>query len=201
MFNDYEILYPPLRLEYDNWSKQEAEQYLSWYISHVEERAQYVLQHSRSGMAYLSIEKIDETCLLSVWQWFLENAEVEAVPLEEVLRQQKAFEAFGDSFVAKTRLDVLSEYVIRDIAMLISHIFISKHPKLYWGVDAKSKRYIYRNRPIIKGFVDMRYGNPFAAVFEPDHMVHVQAVRILDRRANGSDLYNLYKLWEGFVPN
>ncbi len=195
---DYEILVPPYKLEFYNWTKKNAEDYLKWFIAHIQERAAYVLQKSTGAL--LPVGKIPPEFLIDVWTWFLQSAEIEKVPPKEVNKQREQFGYLGESFINKTRLSVRTEYIIRDIAMLISAVFTTNYPILYWDFDGTPKRYIFINQPVLKGFLNTRYGKPFADVFQPVHMVSVQASKFLGGRAQDDDLFHLYQIWEQDIP-
>ena len=194
----YSILVPPFQLDYDSWSKKKTDQYLHWFVANAPERAVYLLKWLSLDCGHE--ETISPDVLLPVRTWFLNAARYEPMPLREREAQRAAFEHFGERFLSKERLDTLSEYILRDIGMLVGHIFVSNHSALFWGVDDKPKRYIFRNRPVVKGFLDLHYGKPFAAVFEPVHMVEVQCAKILDGTAKGTDLMNLYQHWAQNIP-
>lgn len=198
MIDDYEFLLPPFHLDYDHWTRETAQVYLDWFVAHVRERAVYVLQQSNSS-SYTQDSSSPEV-LLHVWKWFLHIAEIEAVPKRELELQRVKFAQFGEGFISKTRLSVRTEYILRDIAMLVGAVFKANHHCLYWDFDVKPKKYIFLNRPVLKGFLDTRYEKPFAPVFEPVHMVSIQAAKHLDGTAKGSDLINLYKHWEQNIP-
>lgn len=195
----YEILPPPYPLEFDEWSRQKAQDYLNWFVAHVPERAAYVLEKS-VGMA-LPEGAIPPEVLLDVWAWFLRNAKTERVPQKEIEAQRKQFGHFGSSFVNERRWTVKTEYMIRDVAMLMSAVFTTNYPILYWDFDSKPKRYIFFNQPVLKGFLNLRYGKPFADVFQPVHMVTVQASDFFRGSAQPDALYNLFLHWRQDIPS
>ena len=138
--------------------------------------------------------------LVDVWAWFLNHAAIENKPQGFFQNQLEIAPQFGEQFVSQKQLDIKSEFVIRDIAMLISAIFLSKDSSLNWEVETKPDRYVFKNHPVIKGFVDMRYQSPFSAVFEPVHMVRIQALKMIKRTAKKTDLLLLYQEWENMIP-
>lgn len=195
---DYEILPPPYPLEFDDWSKEKAADYLEWFVSHIPARATYLYQTATGNL--LPEKAIPPACLIDIWNWFLKHAKTEAVPKQEIERQQQQFGHLGESFISKTRFTVKTEYLIRDIAMLMSAVFTTNYPNLYWDFDSKPKRYIYINQPVLKGFLNTRYGKPFADAFQPVHMVHVQAVKFKKGKSCSTDLFNLFHLWAQDIP-
>lgn len=197
LINGYEVLVPPFSLEYDTWSSIKAEEYLEWYKTHIPERIKYL---SHKAGVQITEERIKPETLTDIWTWFFQNAEIEKVPKRELEKQQAAFGQFGDSFFAKTRYSVRSEYILRDIAMYLSAVFKTNHPAIHWGIIRKPKRHVNYNQPVLKGFLDTRHGKPFESTFQPDHMVHIQAVRFCEGTGTPNDLLNLYRIWEQDIP-
>ena len=201
MKETYEILLPPHKLDYDNWDKLKADSYLIWFQQHAPERARYVLEKAHITNRE---EPIAPEVLKKVWKWFLNNVcTIEYIPEEEYDRIKVIYKKFGEKsgFLERRRLSVFTEYVITDIAMLMSWVWLENAKSLYWGIDYRPKNLAFLNQPAIKGFIDSRSGKPFQLSFVPVNMVHVQAVKAIKNRANDNDLYNLYMQWSKFVPN
>ena len=202
ILHGFEILVPPYVLDYDHWTVRQAEEYLQWYVSHIPERAAYVYQLA-GGKGQME-EPIDPECLLVVWRWFLKIAEIEPVPKAIVDAQREKFAKLGESFLTKEQFSVRTEYILRAIAMLISAVFTTNYPALYWDVIRKPKRDVNYLQPVLCGFVNTQFGKPFHDTFPPDHMVGVQAAKCLDRtekRATERDLLIVYRYWEQCVPD
>ena len=69
------------------------------------------------------------------------------------------------------------------------------NPNIYWTYYTKPRRDFFVNHPLLKGFVDRTFDKPFEASFEPIHMAHVQAVKIMKKTAKETDLLNIYNIW------
>lgn len=201
--NNYSLLLPPYKLDYDNWSLIKAQDYLHWYVDNMPSRAEYVVENA-IGEGNLKAP-INPTILIDVWKWFLKNAIIEFVPHDIIAGERKNFGNFGESFISDERFSVNTEYIIRDIAMLVSFIFTTNHNTLFWDIITKPKKHIFYMQPVLKGFVNTSYGKPFKDSFQPDHMVYVQAAKLLpdDGKvcAAENDLYNLYNRWENDIPD
>lgn len=198
----YEVLPPPYPLDFDHWTAGTAQDYLQWYTAHIPERAAYV--YRRALGKPLPDGPIDPEALTGIWAWFLKTAKTEPVPEERRREGCEKFGRFGDTFLSETRFTVLTEFILRDIAMFISLVFTTNHPSLYWDTVQTPKRHVNFQQPVLKGFLNARYGKPFAAAFQPDHMVSVQAAKLLPDHGKISaaerDLVNLYRLWEQDIP-
>ena len=73
------------------------------------------------------------------------KAKVEEMPEEDWKNQQKVFAQIGDDFVNRYQFDLCTEYMIRDIGMLVGEIFTRNHKSLHWGYDSKPKKYVFKN--------------------------------------------------------
>lgn len=202
----YEVLVPPFKLDFDNWTKEQAEEYRDWFIENMHERAEYVMEMCRASSLFsrfsrrLPLSSPDN--LLIVWKWFRRVARTESVSEEEIEAQRAQFDYLGESFISKTQRTVLTECIISDIGMLMSVILTENYSDLYWDIIRSPKNHVYLNRPVIKGFIDNnpRYPKPFEAVFEPVHMVGVQAAGYINHISSDRDLLNVYRLWIKWIP-
>lgn len=197
----YEVLSPPFALDFENWTKDKAEEYKSWFIGNMHERAEYVMKMCRSRSSR-QIQLTSPDNLLTVWRWFRRIARTEQIPRKEIEAQRARFGYLGESFVSKKRMTVLTESIIRDIAMLLSVILTENYNNLYWEIVQKPKSDVWYNHPVLKGFINdsLNYPKPFAASFEPVHMVKVQATKYINGRSSDSDLFDLYNLWIKWIP-
>ena len=98
-------------------------------------------------------------------------------------------------FRDKRQLTLETEYILRDVGMYLGETFRKNHSHIYWTYYTKPKRNLFVNHPLLKGFVDMTMGVPFHADFEPIHMAHVQASKILSKKSKNEDLINIYTIW------
>jgi hypothetical protein len=143
-----------------------------------------------------------------IWRWFLQIAEVSKTPksvLKEIRRELKANgeqEEFIKDMLREhaTELSIFSRYVIRDIGMYVGKMFVINYTTLRWGYHSDVEKDSFANMPQISGFVILDYGKPFYDMFEPIHMLEVQAANLFDGTANENDLYNICKRWSQWIP-
>lgn len=202
----YSVLEPPFSLNYYDWTKEQAKEYKDWFIKNMYERAEYVMEVScTSSLLNDTIHCTDISSpnnLITVWKWFRKVVRYEPRPQQEIEAWRTRFGDIGVSTISKVQLTVLSEFIVRDIGMLMSVILTENYSHLYWDIIKRPKNHIYINRPVIKGFIDdnPKYPKPFAASFEPVHMVGVQASKILRGKSTDTDLFDIYKLWVSWIP-
>lgn len=180
---EYDICIPPLSKPYALLSSEEASDYFKWYVDKIPERIVYLSKivsqkmGNREDRILLSPES-----LVIVWKWFLSVAKTE---MDESGHLQ---------------LDLQTEYIIRDIGMYLGELFNSRHESINWSYYETPKADFFVNRPVLTGFLDKSVSPPFQMVFEPIHMVRVQASRILTDRQKEDDLLRVYKNWEEKIP-
>lgn len=199
---NYELLIPPLELEFPNMTRKQAKDNFDWFIKKIPERIEY-LKNRCAEYLKIPLYKLEgePESLINIWKWFIEIAHIEDIPEDELNQSRKSFAHLGESFIAKKRFSVVTEYIIRDIGMYIGNMYTSKYQNIYWGFYSSPKNDFFVNRPLLMGFIDNAYNPPFKAIFEPIHMTGIQAMRIFKNSANEDDLYNLFIKWTSLIPN
>lgn len=191
---NYDILIPNLDKSIYDLNEKEAALYFEWFMAMLPKRVAYV---SRICTLELGISEDKMDCspesLLLLWSWFLRRAKTEAVTYTEKRRNCRTF----PSSICKRerKLTLETEYILRDVGMYLGETFCNNNPSLYWTYYTQPRRDFFVNHPLLKGFVERTFGQPFEAGFEPIHMAGVQAAKIINRTAKESDLFNLYNLW------
>lgn len=184
----YDILIPELDKDIFQLDEKEAASYFQWFIERIPERVSYVSEVCAKELR-VSVEKMDcsPESLLLLWKWFRRKARTELV----VCTDEKS-DTICDN---RRQLTLETEYILRDVGMYLGETFKKNNPQIYWTYYTKPHRDFFVNHPLLKGFVDRTFGKPFEACFEPIHMAHVQAARILDKTSKNEDLFNIYSLW------
>ena len=185
----YIPLIPNIDKPFPELSEEEAMEHLKWFVSHIDERADYIKRIIAAGLgvqeSYLdySLES-----LKIVWKWFLRVAETTKPKWKNRIRfgKKKAYDEDERDFSVRTL------YIIRDIGMYVAKVFLHNYPKLEWTVKTKPKNYISVNEPLLIGFVDDNpmYPKPFYPDLEPIAFVHGCAINIFYGMQHEEDLYN-----------
>ena len=205
--NNYDILIPKFdfELDFSKLNLTQTKEYFNWYINNVDKRVEY-LSVKCAGDLKIEPNKLNlaPESLKLVWQWFLNIAKTERTPKKQLKQQKIMFKDLPKSLLKqiltenKIQFTLQTEYIIRDIAMYIAKVFLTHYPFLEWGYYTKPKSDIHVNRPVILGFKDFRFNPVYKPVFEPVHMVAVQASKIYDKEQQGNDLFLLYSKWTQF---
>ena len=205
LYSSYVPLVPPRTLDYYNWKRQEAVEFLSWHMEQVPRRAKYILDfiaESTETPGLACIESRDK--LIHVWKWFLSVAEIEPLCDEELAEQAPILKKFGPSseLYSTVRFSTLTEYLLRDIGMLFAELLLEKTDMLSWTVVFKPKTDVFFHHPVLTGFVMTEYSPPFHAFADPIHLVRVQGAKLLSKRnsAKETDLWEIFNKWAGWIP-
>lgn len=211
---DYIPFIPPIELQKSNYefTKKEARQYYEWFLSNVDERATY-LRDFISEKQNIERSKLDFSpdSLVHVWKWFLSVASVEIISEEEVTEVKQAYagvpQPIFDELVRERslRLSATTEYVLRDIGMYISKMFIDNYSMLTWNLKLKPKSDVHANLPVIVGFVDDNpsYEKPYRPELEPVDLARTPALKLIRNPfevPRNNDLLKWCNMWLEWIP-
>lgn len=129
---NYIPLIAPLKKSIQELSKRESREYFEWFVSHIDERADYLKEKVSNGLN-IPIESLDFSLesLKAIWEWFLSVAEVSKTSKDDLKRLERSLTGHPQSFIdsileqSKERLNVFTEYVLRDVGMYVAKMFTS----------------------------------------------------------------------------
>lgn len=195
----YEIQVPPLDKPFDQLTRAEAQAFFDWYTGQLEARTAYLRQYTG-----LKLDHSPES-LVRLWKWFLRHAQIEDTPPERLdsLKQQLSSSPLVETVLQEQarQFTLETECVIWDIGMYWGQTFVLNHPSIYWGFYSAPKRDLFVNRPLLLGFPNEVFPEKEGPPFEPVHMTHVQASRLLRSEASGYDLLNVHMVWADKIPS
>lgn len=189
---DYDPLVIPLDKPIEELTLKEACEYFEWYLSHIDERSEYLRKIVSQGLN-VSVDQLDYSfdSLKLIWKWFLNVAELEKNSIIFFKKdRQKDFNVF-------------THYVMRDIAMYVGKLFTMNYPIIKWTFKTKPKNYVYVNEPILIGFIDddPDYAEPFHPDLNPLALVHICALSIMNNEQMENDLLDDCLRWRNWIPN
>lgn len=190
---NYDILVPKLEKSIFQLSEDEASQYFMWFMEQIPARVSYVSKvcAKELGISETRMDFSPESLVL-LWKWFLRRAQTEPVIQAGDIHARNSASSVP---INNRQLTLETEYILRDVGMYFGEVFRTNHPDIYWSYYTKPQRDFFVNHPLLKGFVDMSSGIPFEVVFEPIHMAHIQATKILRKTAKDTDLRDIYNIW------
>jgi hypothetical protein len=198
---EYDLLVPPLGLDFQRMTQKQAEENFDWFISKIPERMAYFRSRCADDLDILPEDlNYSPESLFPVWRWFLKTARMEKTPEEELEKMKEAVRIFGESFINREQFTVATKFIIRDIGMYVGQTYIMTYPQLYWHYRTKPRNSINLNQPLIAGFRAKYMGNEGDVYFQPIHMVEVQAANFFDKSQKETDLYGIFMKWVEYIP-
>lgn len=197
----YDLLIPPLGLDFRSMTPKQAEENFNWFMSIIPERINY-FQNRCSNDLGISMDALNFSAesLLPVWRWFLKTAKMEKTPQEELDKMKEGAKIFGESFINWEQFTVTTKLIMRDIGIYVGQCFILNYSNLSWSYKTKPKTSVTVNQPIIAGFRAAYMGNVGDVFFAPFHMTEVQAANLYDNTQTEADLYNIFMKWVALIP-
>ena len=197
----YDLLVPPLGLDFYNMTPKQAEENFKWFISKIPERMDYLRNRCAADLR-IPIESLDfsSESLIIVWRWFLNTARIEKTPKETLEKMKDGAKIFGESFINREQFTVATQFIMRDIGMYIGQSYVLNYPKLYWHYYTKPKNEINAKQPVIAGFYikdDFTEGDYF---INPVSFAERSANNIFDKTQKENDVYDLFLKWVRWIP-
>ncbi len=198
----YDLLVPPFG-PIHKLTPKKAQLYFEWFLEHIPERMEYFRNRCASDLG-IPVSQLDYSLesMKPVWKWFLQTARTEMPTGEELEQQQKRAALLGPSCIHEV-FTVATEFIIRDIGMYVSQFWMRNYKGLEWTYYTKPKSDVHVNQAIITGFLypSSNPSNPPSIMqFEPNHMVYVQAAKLLLHEESIADLHKVCAQWVRYAP-
>ena len=129
----YLPLVPPIPKAPIEFTKQETQAYFDWYMEHIDERCQYVIEKASSYLhCSPSVFDYSYESLIPLWEWFINDAEgvhgianagyyhiipgeIDKYNFSEFEDQDKLFLSTYSEFVVRISACILARYWSRDV--------------------------------------------------------------------------------------
>ena len=149
----YDLLVPPLGLDFYNMTPKQAKENFEWFISKIPERMEYFRNRCTSDLN-IRKESLDYSAdsLILIWRWFLKTARMEKTPNEILDKMKQGAKVFGESFINWEQFTVATQFIMRDIGMYIGQSYVLNYPRLYWHYYTKPKNEVNAKQPVVAGF-------------------------------------------------
>ena len=200
-FLKYDILIPLNVKAFEEFTKEETEEYFKWFVNKIPERVQYLSAYSGVLLDF------SVNSLVDIWAWFIKIAEIEKTPqirikeLKEQLKGQP--KEIADAMLQENREQLTLEtmYIARDIGMYYGEVQVRNNKSLYWGYHTDINEDSFANRPLIKGFEDRNYSPPFQFDSDPVFFVQCCAEGVLVDSTYPTELLEGYQKMQKNIHN
>lgn len=197
----YDILIPSNVKAFEEFTKEEIDEYFKWFVNKIPERVTYLSTYSGVCLDF------SVNSLVDIWDWFIKTAEIEKTPqirmkeLKEQLKGQPKEIADATLKENREQLTLETMYIARDIAMYYGEVFVRNNKSLYWGYHTDVKADSFANRPLIMGFEDRNYSPYFQFHSDPVFFVQCCAEGILVDSTYPTELLEGYQKMQKNVHN
>lgn len=154
----------------EEFESKKAEEFFKWFMSIKDERVIIMEKFIQNAIGFETWKADYTSSSLNVLQkWFEPQIEERTISDEERDMQLKGLEGnkLYDYIKSQPRaVWTLTGETIRlsvDTGIYFSEVFIRNNPSLHWGQNTRSKYYIYRNYPLVRGFLSADF-SPFFIV-------------------------------------
>ena len=150
----YDLLIPPLGLDFYHMTPQQGKENFEWFMSKIPERMNYFRKRCAEDL-HIPVDYFDYSgsSLISVWKWFLKTARIEKTPKRELEQMQKAAQLLGPSYVNKEQFSVSTQFILRDIGMYLGQAYVVHYRSLYWTFYTKPRNDINVNQPVLRNIL------------------------------------------------
>lgn len=197
----YDLLVPPLGLDFYKMSPKQAKENFNWYMSKIPERMVYLRNRCAKDLKIpLGMLDYSPESLIIIWRWFLSVALLEKTPKVELDKMIEASEIFGESYINREQFTVATQFIMRDIGMYIGQVFVTNNAQLSWSFYVKPKNEINANQPVMVGFYYKDQNTEGEVKINPMNFVLGAAANIFNYKQNEKDVYDQYMKWIRWVP-
>ena len=200
----YDLLVPPLGLEYSKMTPKQVRENFEWFISRIPERIEYLTNRCAQDLNITVNElNLSPDSLKIIWRWFLKTARIEKVPKEEVAKLEKNVGHLGEHWIIREQLTVTSQFILRDIGMYLGETFIKNHNSIRWDYFMRPQNEVSARKPVLLGFV---YIDPTdksqvtSLPFDPIGLLEYIGHKIVSKTQKETDLYEVYVERLKFLP-
>ena len=182
----YEIIQPPVTLQFQEMTKKELKNYFQWYMYILPERIEELTSAVNQTAGFEGWQPdLTPSSLDLLGEWFASN-------VERRFRTEKEKQEMKEKLISPIEISdyELTEQTISismDIGMYVSQVFLKNNPSLKWEQPFGSKNNIDYGQPAIAKFI---YG-----FFNPTHIMITLAYGISKKNKTGSRLREIYNHW------
>lgn len=198
---NYDLLIPPLGLDYYNMTPKQAKENFEWFMSKKDERTEYLIERCSEDIG-VSIDKLDFSAesLIILWEWFLKIARIEKTPKEELEKMIEGAKIFGESFINYEQFTVVTKFIMIDIGIYMGECYVKNYKQLYWSYKTKPKHGVSTNIPIIKGFKIINKDKEYDWFYDPINNVEACASNIFTNTQYTTELYEWFVEYTKNIP-
>ncbi|WP_026518542.1 hypothetical protein [Butyrivibrio sp. MC2021] len=189
---NYELSIPPFEnKDYDDMTPKEARQYFKWFVNNIPNRLNmFEAKLIEEGV----IKKLEftEDMIITIWQWYESKIDTKILSEEEYKQKIEGQPDFVIPFISNWGFTEETSLYCLDIAIFFAQVFIHNHDRIHWDLVTRSKRYVYRNKPVLSGF-------DHNVRMHPTTIVYNMTLKTLTTGKNPLRLLEKYHFWQNCI--
>lgn len=187
MTSDYPIIQPPFTLQFDEMSKEELQQYFTWFMNAIPPRVQ-ILQNEVTQSPNFASWRADRSpsSLDSLGHWFASQVTARSRTPEDMAELKLGGRQFSEA-APNQELTNRTFSIAFDVGLYLSEVFRANCPSLRWEQPLKTKKFVDYGQPVL---VDFEFG-----CFNPVRLMVTLAYGFLDGSRKPARLRELFDLW------
>ncbi len=197
----YDLLVSPFGYDYYNMTKKQAAMNFEWFLAVIPQRMEYFRNRCAADL-HIPVDLLDFSpqSLKLVWRWFLQTARMEKTPKDTLEKMEEGAKVFGDSFINKMQFTVVTQFIMKDIAMYVGQSFVSNYSRLHWSYYTKPKNEISAKQPIIAGFYIKDSLAEGDMTVNPLFIVEGAATNFYSQSQSETDIYDDFMRYLRWIP-
>lgn len=197
----YTLIQPPNNKPFAQMSREEAAEYFEWFIYAIPNRLSILEQSIRSDSEYQEwTANKSPSSLIVLGSWFSGQVGTQKASqsFSELAKenQRRQHPRIPVSEIHSIPSDRTLSLTI-DISMYFGEVFTANFTQLKWGICDEKENLNY-NQPVIKG---LRSIDNTKEIYCPTRrLIHVVALRFIDKSLPLTELFQLYEKWSSTAP-
>ncbi len=188
---EYEMMVPPFeRVEFEEMTKKQAQEYFDWYMDQKENRISMLLSFAKDEGVVANFDYSVES-LIPLWEWYEKKIYCRELDFKEYQEQLMKYPEWMKDFVSKKELSWETLMYCMDVALYFAEVIIRHNSSIRWGFFTKPKNRDGVNQPVLLGFLHNMDMNP--------RQIVVNCTRDSAENKSATRLFDVYNVWMSYV--
>lgn len=187
---EYERMISPIdsKVPFEEYSKEQAEEYFQWFITQIEHRIQVLDLYIKKEGEEIEFDYTPAS-LIPLWRWYEKHIVEEKVPLVEYIQEIRSQPKWMREWIPRRRISLRKTMIFgSDIAIYFAEVVRkNSNGKIYWGYFTRPKNMEGANQPVLMGFKSKK-------TMEPYGIIHVCTMDSAEQKKE-TRLFDLYNVW------
>lgn len=148
----YDMVCLPVReKKFEEFSKREAEIYLKWYISEIDNRILVLKKYAQNDECKCKFDYTPES-LIDLWSWYETKIYKEKKTPKELEEEYKKHPDWMYDYISNTKISIETYKIAGDVSVYFGEVLVRNNSELHYGFFSKPKSRMSVNQPVVLGF-------------------------------------------------